>query len=452
MSPRRLILPLALAQFICSFAGSNMNVMITDISDDLDTTVKGVQTAITLFLLIMAILMIPCSKLTDRWGRKRCFMMGLTLYGVGALLSAAAPGIGVLIVGNSVLEGVGTALLIPPVYILATLWFSDLTSRAWAFGAISGLGGIGAAAGPLIGGVIATGISWRAAFVFQALVVGTIILLSRGLDDPLPADPTRPFDAVGAILSAVGMFFVVFGILQAGTNNVLFAVFLVLGLGLLIGFFFYIRARERRGKEALLSTGLFRNRTCNLALVTQNIQWLLLMGVSFTVSVFLQEVRGYSAIGTGVVFTAATLGVLVSSFAAQRLAKKFSQRTLIVAGFLLTLAGIGLLLGFVHSSSRVVAFVPGLLLIGLGLGGMLTPSVNVVQSSFPEALQGEISGLSRSVSNLGSTFGTAIAGTILVSVVALGTRSYAVAMIALALFGLIGLVAALRLPTKIERA
>jgi MFS family permease len=400
----------------------------------------------------MAILMIPCSKLTDRWGRKRCFTMGLTLYGIGALLSAAAPGIGVLIVGNSVLEGVGTALLIPPVYILATLWFSDLTSRAWAFGAISGLGGIGAAAGPLIGGVIATGISWRAAFVFQALVVGTIILLSRGLDDPLPADPTRPFDAVGAILSAVGMFFVVFGILQAGTNNVLFAVFLVLGLGLLFGFFFYIRARERQGKEALLSTRLFRNRTCNLALVTQNIQWLLLMGVSFTVSVFLQEVRGYSAIGTGVVFTAATLGVLVSSFAAQRLAKKFSQRTLIVAGFLLTLAGIGLLLGFVHSSSRVVAFVPGLLLIGLGLGAMLTPSVNVVQSSFPEALQGEISGLSRSVSNLGSTFGTAIAGTILVSVVALGTRSYAVAMIALALFGLIGLVAALRLPTKIERA
>jgi MFS family permease len=447
-----LILPLALAQFICSFAGSNMNVMITDISDDLDTTVKGVQTAITLFLLIMAILMIPCSKLTDRWGRKRCFMMGLTLYGVGALLSAASPGIGVLIVGNSVLEGVGTALLIPPVYILATLWFSDLTSRAWAFGAISGLGGIGAAAGPLIGGVIATGISWRAAFVFQALVVGTIILLSRGLEDPLPADPTRPFDGVGAVLSAVGMFFVVFGILQAGTNNVLFAVFVVLGLGLLIGFFFYIRARERRGKEALLSTRLFRNRTCNLALVTQNIQWLLLMGVSFTVSVFLQEVRGYSAIGTGVVFTAATLGVLVSSFAAQRLAKKFSQRTLIVAGFLLTLAGIGLLLGFVHSSSRVVAFVPGLLLIGLGLGAMLTPSVNVVQSSFPEALQGEISGLSRSVSNLGSTFGTAIAGTILVSVVALGTRSYAVAMIALALFGLIGLVAALRLPTKIERA
>jgi MFS family permease len=173
------------------------------------------------------------------------------------------------------------------------------------------------------------------------------------------------------------------------------------------------------------------------------------MGLSFVVSVFLQEVRGYSAIGTGVVFTAATVGILVSSLAAARLAKKYSQRTLIVAGFVITLAGIALLLGFVHASSRDVAFVPGLLLIGLGLGAMLTPSVNVVQSSFPEKMQGEISGLSRSVSNLGSTFGTAIAGTILVS--ALGTRSYAVAMIVLAVFGLIGLGAALLLPAKLER-
>jgi MFS family permease len=451
-SARRLILPLALAQFICSFAGSNMNVMIADISDDLDTTVKGVQTAITLFLLIMAILMIPCSKLTDRWGRKRCFIGGLTIYGIGALVSAVSPNLGVLILGNSVLEGVGTALLIPPVYILATLWFSDMTKRAWAFGVISGLGGIGAAAGPLIGGVITTGISWRAAFVFQALVVGTIVLLSRRLVDPLPPDPTRPFDAVGAVLSAVGMFCIVFGILQAGTNNTLLAVFLVIGAAFLLVFYLYIRARERSGKEALLSTRLFRNRTCNLALVTQNIQWLVLLGTSFVVSVYLQEVRGYSAIGTGLVFTAATLGILFSSLAAERLAKRYSQRTLIVAGFVVTLAGIVLLLGLVRATDNVLAFLPGLALVGLGLGGMLTPSVNVVQSSFPEALQGEISGLSRSVSNLGSSFGTAIAGTILVSELATGNRGYAWAMVALVVFGLIGLGAALLLPAKLEQA
>jgi MFS family permease len=442
-----LIAPLALAQFICSFAGSNMNVMIDDISNDLDTSVKGVQTAITLFLLIMAVLMIPCSKLTDRWGRKRCLMLGLTLYGIGALLSAVAPGLGVLILGNSVLEGIGTALLIPPVYILATLWFSDTTSRAWAFGAISGLGGIGAAAGPLIGGVITTGISWRAAFVFQALVVATIVLLSRRLDDPLPSDPTRPFDALGAILSAVGMFFIVFGILQAGHNNTLLIVSLVVGIVLLVAFFFYIRARERRGKEPLLSTRLFKNRTCNLALVTQNVQWLLLLGTSFVVSVFLQEVRGYNAIQTGVIFTAATLGVLAASLGQQRFAKRRAQKTLIVAGFVTALLGIALLLAFVHASSRVVAFAPGLLLIGLGLGLMLTPSVNVVQSSFPEALQGEISGLSRSVSNLGSSFGTAIAGTILVSDLASGNKSYVLALISLAVIGLAGLGAAILLPS-----
>jgi MFS family permease len=445
---RRFLAPLALAQFICSFAGSNMNVMINDITEDLDTTVQGVQAAITLFLLIMAILMIPCSKLTDRWGRKRCFTAGLVLYGIGALLSAVSPGLGVLILGNSVLEGVGTALLIPPVYILTTLRFTDLTSRARAFGVISGMGGIGAAAGPLIGGLITTAISWRAAFVFQALVIALIVLLSRRVSDPIPADPTRPFDAFGAFLSAVGMFFFVFGILQADTNGVLMAALMAAGVGFLLWFFLYTRGRERAGKEPLLSLRLFKNRTSDLGLVTQNIQWLLLMGVSFTVSVFLQTVRGYNAIETGVIFTAATLGVLASSLAAERLAKRHPQRTLIIVGFIVTAAGIGLLLALVGASSRVVAFAPGLLLIGLGLGVMLTPSVNLVQSSFPEQQQGEISGLSRSVSNLGSSFGTAIAGTILVSDLASGNTTYVIAMIVLAGLALVGLAAATRLPTQ----
>ncbi len=231
-----------------------MNVMINDITEDLDTTVQGVQAAITLFLLIMAILMIPCSKLSDRWGRKRCFTIGLVLYGIGALLSAVSPGLGVLILGNSVLEGVGTALLIPPVYILTTLRFSDLTSRARAFGVISGLGGLGAAAGPLIGGLITTAISWRAAFIFQAAVIALIVLLSRRIADPLPPDPTRPFDGFGAVLSAVGMFFVVFGILQADSNTVLMTVLLAAGAAFLIWFFLYTRARERAGKEPLLPT------------------------------------------------------------------------------------------------------------------------------------------------------------------------------------------------------
>jgi MFS family permease len=149
-----------------------------------------------------------------------------------------------------------------------------------------------------------------------------------------------------------------------------------------------------------------------------------------------------------VIFTAATAGILVSSLGAERLAKRHSQRRLIIAGFATTIAGIAVLLALVKGSPSVAAFAPGLLLIGLGLGTMLTPSVNVVQSSFGEAQQGEISGLSRSVSNLGSSLGTAIAGTILVSDLASPDRSYALAMITLGALGVVGLIVATRLPDE----
>ena len=363
-----MLIPLALAQFICSFAGTNMNVMINDMSQDLDTTVQGIQVAITLFLLVMAALMIPGGKLTDRWGRKRCFTVGLVIYGIGALLSAAAPGLGILILGNSILEGVGTALLIPPVYILTTLLLTDLTSRARAFGVISAAGGVGGASGPLIGGLITEAISWRAAFVFQALVIAAIVWLARRVKDPLPADPTRPFDTGGAVLSAVGLVLVVMGILAADNNGWLMLALLVAGALVLAWFFWSVRAKERAGQEPLLSTGLFRNRTSNLGLVTQNAQWLLLMGVSFVVAAYLQVVRGYDAIQTGVIFTAATVGLLASSLGAERFAKRRQQRTLIMAGFLVTIAGIGVLLAMVIGSPSVWAFTPGLLLIGSGAG------------------------------------------------------------------------------------
>ncbi|HEY5786823.1 MAG TPA: MFS transporter [Microlunatus sp.] len=448
--PVAVLAPLALAQFICSFAGSNMNVMINDISADLDTTVQGVQVAITLFLLVMAALMIPGGKLTDRYGRKRCFIAGLTLYGAGAVLSALSPGLGLLIVGNSILEGVGTALLIPPVYILTTLYFTDLMSRARAFGLISAAGGIGAATGPLIGGLITSTISWRAAFGFQALVIVVIILLSHRITDPLPPDPTRAFDTVGAILSAVGLVLIVLGILAADNNGWVMIILIVTGAGVLALFFRSVRAKERSGREPLLSSSLFRNRTSNLGLVTQNTQWLLLMGISFVVSAYLQVVRGYNAIETGIIFTAETVGLLLSSLAAERLAKRHPQRTLIMAGFVLLIIGTGALLAMVIGSPSAWAFAPGLLLIGLGLGLMLTPSVNVVQSSFPEGLQGEISGLSRSVSNLGSSLGAAIAGTILVAgITATPQRSYGLAVIVLATFAVVGLVAAMFLPKQV---
>jgi MFS family permease len=309
------------------------------------------------------------------------------------------------------------------------------------------MGGVGAAAGPLIGGLITTAISWRAAFVFQALVIGAIVLLARRIDDPLPPDRTRHFDTGGAVLSSVGLVLLVSGILAADNNLLLMLGLIVAGALVLAWFFRRMRAEERAGAEPLLSPSLFRNHTSNVGLVTQNAQWLMLMGTSFVVSAYLQVVRGYNAIQTGVIFSAATVGLLASSLAAERLAKRYAQRSLILAGFVMTMAGVVVLLWMVKGHPGAWAFAPGLFLIGLGVGAMLTPSVNVVQSAFPDDQQGEISGLSRSVSNLGSSLGTAVAGTILVAgVTSSPGRSYALALVAVAVVGLVGLLAAFSLP------
>ena len=441
------LLPLALAQFICSFAGSNMNVMLNDMSQDLDTTVQGIQISITLFLLVMAALMIPFGKLTVQLGRKFCFILGLAVYGIGAVISALSPGLGVLILGNSILEGAGTALLIPPVYILVTMYWTGLAERVRAFGIVSAAGGIGAATGPLIGGWITATFSWRAAFGFQALIIVLILILALRLKDPLAREPGRPFDIVGAALSALGLVVFVVGILAADDDLLLSFGLMAAGAGVIAFFFVWVRRLERMGREPLLSTALFRSRISNLSLVTQNFQWLLLMGTSMLVASHLQVVRQYDAIETGVIFSAATVGILVSSLSASALVRRFSQRSLIMVGFLVTGIGLfGLLL--VGSVPGAWAFAPGLLAIGLGVGAMLTPSVNLVQSAFAEEQQGEISGLSRSVSNLGSSFGTAIVGTVL-ALNATGTGGgYVLAIVPLAAVAVAGFVIAGFLPGR----
>jgi MFS family permease len=464
---RRLVLPLALAQFIASYAATNMNVAISDIAKSLGTSVAGLQTAITLFTLTMASLMIPGSKLSDIWGRKTCFVWGLGVYGVGALMAALATSIGVLTVGYSLLEGIGSALMIPPIYILITVLFSDVATRARYFGVVSGAAGLGAAAGPLIGGLVTTTISWRASFVLQVLVVATVIWLARALVDPARQGPAPRFDVVGAVLSAAGLFFVVLGILLTrtygwGASRADFTVggsvvipkggispiwlFIAIGALILLWFFLHLRARERKGREPLLHLRLFRNRTANLGLGTQTIQWLVLQGTFFVVSVFLQEVRGFSAIETGLMLTPATLGILVSSAAAERLARRRPQRVLVIAGFAVTALGMALLIALVRQDSGIWTFIPGLLFAGLGVGVMLTSSVNIVQSSFPDADQADISGLSRSVSNLGSSLGTALVGSILVGAAFPGGRPFAWAQETLLGLALVGLVLAVLIP------
>jgi MFS family permease len=447
------VVPLALAQFICSYAASNMNVAISTIADDLGTTVTGIQTTITLFTLTMAALMIPGSKLTDILGRKVCFLAGLGVYGIGALLASFAQGLTALTIGYSLLEGIGSALLVPPIYILVTVLFSDVRTRAKYFGVVSGAGGIGAAAGPLVGGLITSSVSWRASFLLQVLVVGVIAILARRIDDPpLPAE--RPsFDVLGAVLSAAGLFFVVFGILQTSTHGWASArVWGLVAIGaVILGVFFgYVRARERAGRTPLVSIHLFANRTSNLGLLTQNLQWLVLLGSSFVISVYLQQERGYNAIQTGLMLLPATIGLLISSALAQRMAGRHTQRRLVRAGFGGTVAGFALLALVRVDPGAVWTFVPGLLVLGLGVGVMLTASVNLVQSAWPEQTQADISGVSRSVSNLGSSLGVAIAGSVIAGASSSFGRPFAVAIVVLGVFAMAGWIAALLLPRPVQ--
>ncbi|RSM43751.1 MFS transporter [Amycolatopsis balhimycina DSM 5908] len=461
------VLPLALAQFVASYAATTMTVAVSAIAADLGTTVIGVQTAITVFTLTMASLMVPGSKLSDLLGRKRCFLAGLAVYGTGALLASAAQGPGLLVFGYSVLEGIGSALMIPPIYILVTVTSRDLTARARAFGVVSGAGALGAAAGPLIGGLVTTWLGWRASFLLQVLLVVVIVLAAFRITEPPGPPREKRFDVVGAVLSAAGLFFVVFGVLQAGTYGWLVSradfavggvvvlpaggispVWLFAGIGavFLAVFFRHVRARERAGREPLVPSGLFRDRVAGLGLATQHVQWLVLQGSFFVIAVFLQQVRGYDAIETGLMLTPATAGILGASAAAGRMARRHSQRGLVRAGFVLAVAGLVLVLLLVRAGSGVASAVPGLFLLGAGVGIMLTASVNLVQSRFPDSAQGDISGVSRSVSNLGSSVGTALAGSVLAGTPDLGGRSFALALTTLVVVAVAGLVAALLLP------
>jgi MFS family permease len=211
-------------------------------------------------------------------------------------------------------------------------------------------------------------------------------------------------------------------------------------------FFLHVRSAERKKRAVLLSLRLFRNKTSNLGLGTQTIQWLIMQGTFFATSVYLQEVGHYDAIRTGLIVTPATIGVLAASAGADRFARRHPQRWLIIAGFLINAVGMVLLLALVRAHSGIATWIPGLLLFGIGVGVMLTSSVNVVQSSFPERDQGEISGLSRSVSNLGSSLGTALVGSVLVAVKLPSGKPFAVALIMMLVFGLIGLVISVLIP------
>jgi len=427
---------LSMAVFINAYDTTGMNVALSNIVRDLHTTVTGVQGAITTYALVMAAFMITGAKLGDIIGRRRAFTLGVMLYGTGALTTALSPNLAVMFLGWSLLEGLGSALMIPAVFTLIASNFPEGKARTAGFAAMAAMTAIGAAMGPLLGGLITTFVTWRLSFAMEVGIVMIVVAL-RGKIMDAPLEGARPkMDYVGVILSSLGLACIVLGILLAGSYGWLKArqpfsiggaVFLhkgsispvpiLAGLGVLIlaAFIAWQARREHRGKEPLVHVGIFRHRALNSGLLVTLVQMFSQGGFMFIVPVFLQISLQYSAFKTGLTLLPLTIAVFIASRGAVRLSERFSQRALVQIGFLVLISGILVTAFTMHSGVSGWAFIPGFVLIGLGLGIGNPPVPNLMLSAVEAAQQSEASGLSRSIANLGTSLGTAVTGAVLIA-------------------------------------
>jgi MFS family permease len=419
---------LAAAQFVMVLDQAVMNVSISQLVTDLDTDVTAIQAVITFYSLVMAMLMITGGKVGDLVGRRRAFVAGLVIYAVGSTVTAAAPTVLVLALGWSVLEGIGAALVLPALAALIAGTY-ERRERAVAYSVIGGVAGAGIAVGPILGGWATTELSWRVVFVGEVVVVIGILLFAHLLRDA-PAEGPRPrLDLVGALSSAAGLGLIVLGILQASAWGWLvpknspvepfgFALtpFVVAAGALLLWWFaWWQRARERRGTDPLVHLDLVRIAPLRAGLGTFLAQNLILLGVFFTVPLYLQLVLGLNALETGVRMLPVSVTMFLASVAGARLGARFATRSLVRAGLGAVIAAILWLLTSVEPTLDELRFGVSMALLGLGLGLIVSQLGNVVQSSVDTSGRSEAGGLQYTAQQLGAALGVALVGAIVLS-------------------------------------
>jgi MFS family permease len=421
------LLTLASAQFLMTLDSSVMNVSIATVAKDVGTTVTGIQTAITLYTLVMASLMITGGKIGQIWGRKRVFAIGCVIYGCGSLLTALSQNLAMLLIGWSLLEGIGAALIMPAVVALVASNFGR-ADRPRAYGLVASAGAIAVAAGPLIGGLFTTYASWRWVFVGEVLVVLIILALARRMDDT-PADRGARLDIVGTVLSALGLALVVFGVLRSGTWGLIIpkpgapewlglspVIWLILiGGCVLAGFLGWERRRLGRGEGVLLDPAMLDNRLLRGGLVSFFFQYLLQAGLFFVVPLFLSVALGLSAIATGVQLLPLSITLLLAAAGVPKVFPNASPRRVVRIGFLSLFASLVILIALLDLGAGPEIITWPMLLAGLGVGALASQLGAVTVSAVPDEQSGEVGGLQNTVTNLGASIGTALAGAVLIS-------------------------------------
>jgi MFS family permease len=421
------LLTLASAQFLMTLDSSVMNVSIATVANDVGTTVTGIQTAITMYTLVMASLMITGGRLGEVLGRRRVFTIGCVIYGAGSLTTALSPNLVLLLIGWSLLEGVGAALIMPAIVALVATNFPR-PGRPRAYGLVAAAGAIAVAAGPLIGGLFTTYASWRWVFAGEVLVVVVILLLARRMADP-PAGPGAGIDLVGTLLSAVGLGLVVYGILRSGAWGFVRpkpaapqwlgmspVIWLVLAGGcVLLLFLSWQRLRRDQGRAILVDPAILRVPQLRAGLISFFFQYLLQAGLFFTVPLYLSVALGLTAIETGVRLLPLSVALLLAAVGVPKLFPNASPRRVVRLGFLALLAGTVVLAAALELGAGPEVVTWPMLLAGVGVGALASQLGSVTVSAVPDERSAEVGGVQNTATNLGASIGTALAGAVLIA-------------------------------------
>jgi EmrB/QacA subfamily drug resistance transporter len=419
---------LAGAQFLMVLDQAVMNVSISQLVADFDTTVTAIQAVIALYALVMAGLMLTGGKLGDMIGRRRAFAIGLCIYATGSALTAASWSVGTLTLGWSVLEGIGAALVLPAMVALVAGNFRG-QDRALAYGVLGGVAGAGIAVGPILGGWATTELSWRVVFAGEVVVAIAILLGIRLITEPPRPERTPSLDWVGSVLSAAGLGTLVLGVLEASNwgwlqprssplepfGFSLTPFVIAAGALLLVAFAAWERRREERGEDPLVHLRLLRLPRLRGGVAMLLAQNLTLMGIFFTVPLFLQIVQGLDALETGLRMLPASAGLFVSALLGSVLAKRFPARTLVRVGLAVVFLSTLLLLDTVKPELDNAPFLIAMGVLGVGMGLIVSQLGNVVQSAVGDEDRSEAGGLQNTAQQLGSSLGTALLGAIVIS-------------------------------------